>query len=318
MQRLALALIATFASTAALACTPPLPDYFTFDGTRPTGQSAKLPLIPPLTDGGHDYVCNMYPYGGGWHYFNYLNTAIVHGLTDSEWQATGLVTLPPQAPAWQAGSVYNKGDRVSHLGADYEARWWTQNEAPGSAWGAWQPVDPNGLSPWSAGRTYASDEKAVHAGAVWRAKWPVQGEVPGASEWGAWARTDEAPLLSEHIPPRFSVSYTNNDGVVSVSMSSVLLAQPAAPARLEVRDGDTVLWQTNRFYPLDKTCSPADSHCTPGVYTRADGSFVLTNLKQWLSAWLCNGANECRPSQATRFAPGITMTGHTSEPFPKP
>ncbi|WP_440056383.1 glycosyl hydrolase family 18 protein (plasmid) [Pseudoalteromonas sp. T1lg65] len=36
-------------------------------------------------------------------------------------------------PAWQSGKVYVGGDRVSHKGANYEAKWWTLGEEPGKA-----------------------------------------------------------------------------------------------------------------------------------------------------------------------------------------
>lgn len=41
------------------------------------------------------------------------------------------------AAAWAPGSVYVGGDVVSHGGAEYTAKWWTQGETPGSAdvWG---------------------------------------------------------------------------------------------------------------------------------------------------------------------------------------
>nr|WP_087021844.1 glycoside hydrolase family 19 protein [Thaumasiovibrio subtropicus] len=66
----------------------------------------------------------------------------------ANWPAVRIVTeLPPtdgpgvppedgNYKAWLATSVYNKGDRVTHQGADYEANWWTQGDEPGlsEAW----------------------------------------------------------------------------------------------------------------------------------------------------------------------------------------
>lgn len=50
----------------------------------------------------------------------------------------------PAAPdceyqAWETHSIYEAGDRVSHLGEQYEAKWWTMLEQPGttSEWGVW-------------------------------------------------------------------------------------------------------------------------------------------------------------------------------------
>jgi chitodextrinase len=39
--------------------------------------------------------------------------------------------------AWTATRVYNTGDRVTHDGHVYEAKWWTRNQPPGAANGPW-------------------------------------------------------------------------------------------------------------------------------------------------------------------------------------
>ncbi|MBD0740921.1 carbohydrate-binding protein [Streptomyces sp. CBMA152] len=56
-------------------------------------------------------------------------------------------TTPPTSPpgtcavaAWSATAVYTKGNEVSHSGHKWLAKWWTQNEEPGTTgeWGVWQ------------------------------------------------------------------------------------------------------------------------------------------------------------------------------------
>lgn len=56
-------------------------------------------------------------------------------------------TTPPTSPpgacsvaAWSATAVYTKGNEVSHGGHKWLAKWWTQNEEPGTTgeWGVWQ------------------------------------------------------------------------------------------------------------------------------------------------------------------------------------
>ncbi|MFD3688717.1 glycosyl hydrolase family 18 protein [Nocardiopsis sp. NPDC058631] len=46
------------------------------------------------------------------------------------------------ASAWTSGGTYTQGDRVSHDGREYEARWWTRGEVPGTTgeWGVWTDV----------------------------------------------------------------------------------------------------------------------------------------------------------------------------------
>jgi predicted chitinase len=61
------------------------------------------------------------------------------------------------AAAWSSGAVYVGGNQVTHAGAAWRAKWWTQGETPGTTgeWGVWErtgtcdgggepPVDPPG------------------------------------------------------------------------------------------------------------------------------------------------------------------------------
>ncbi len=42
-------------------------------------------------------------------------------------------------PAWEAGKVYTAGNKVSHKGIIYQAKWWTQGNEPGKG-DPWAPV----------------------------------------------------------------------------------------------------------------------------------------------------------------------------------
>ncbi|WP_026924529.1 lytic polysaccharide monooxygenase [Glycomyces arizonensis] len=46
------------------------------------------------------------------------------------------------AAAWSSSAVYNGGDTVTHNGAEWRAKWWTQGEEPGTTgdWGVWEQV----------------------------------------------------------------------------------------------------------------------------------------------------------------------------------
>ncbi|NRQ39197.1 chitinase [Nonomuraea sp. NN258] len=48
------------------------------------------------------------------------------------------------APAWNATAVYNGGQKVSHKSRTWEAKWWTQNNEPGTTgeWGVWKDLGP--------------------------------------------------------------------------------------------------------------------------------------------------------------------------------
>lgn len=44
------------------------------------------------------------------------------------------------AAAWNSSSVYTGGMTASHNGHNWQAKWWTQNETPGTTgeWGVWK------------------------------------------------------------------------------------------------------------------------------------------------------------------------------------
>lgn len=52
-------------------------------------------------------------------------------------------------PAWQASTVYVNGDRVSHNGHAWRAKWWTLGEVPGTTgeWGVWEDLGACSGSP---------------------------------------------------------------------------------------------------------------------------------------------------------------------------
>lgn len=65
------------------------------------------------------------------------------GEASSAPEQSSRVSEPPvqsetEASGWDAQAVYQKGDVVSYQGSRYEAKWWTQGEAPAEVeWGPW-------------------------------------------------------------------------------------------------------------------------------------------------------------------------------------
>ena len=93
---------------------------------------------------------------------------------------------PEPEGVWSATVIYVAGDRVSHEGIDYEAKWWTLGDLPGASapWRRLTPVD--GPLLWNAGAVYLGGDEVIYEGVVYRARWWTQGEVPTASEvWEA-------------------------------------------------------------------------------------------------------------------------------------
>lgn len=69
------------------------------------------------------------------------------------------------APAWSSSAVYVGGNVVTHAGASWRAKWWTQGETPGTTgeWGVWErvgtceggepPTDPPGSEDFPVSQT---------------------------------------------------------------------------------------------------------------------------------------------------------------------
>ena len=102
------------------------------------------------------------------------------------------VAVEPTDPAWEPGTVYDRGDRVSYDGAAFVAGWWTRGEVPGStATGAWQeigaaiPAAGEDVREWTASWVYTGGETVAHDGHVWKARWWTRNQQPGDPH-GPW------------------------------------------------------------------------------------------------------------------------------------
>lgn len=120
-------------------------------------------------------------------------------------------------PAWNAGAVYVGGDRVSHDGNAWRAKWWTQGEEPGTTgqWGVWEDLGPCDEDPptdppsgectdpaWVASAVYTGGDQVSHDGNAWRAKWWTQGEAPGTADvWEDLGECDGDPPTDPPTDP---------------------------------------------------------------------------------------------------------------------
>nr|WP_216645232.1 ExeM/NucH family extracellular endonuclease [Isoptericola halotolerans] len=98
----------------------------------------------------------------------------------------------PAAPAWEAGTVYTAGDRVTHDGRLFEALWWTRGQTPGeSPWSAWAEIgapvetDAGTFPAWTPSQVYVGGETVAHDGEVWQARWWTRNQEPG-DPYGPW------------------------------------------------------------------------------------------------------------------------------------
>nr|WP_314898925.1 glycoside hydrolase family 19 protein [uncultured Deefgea sp.] len=52
------------------------------------------------------------------------------------------------APAWNSATAYSGGQTVTYAGQDYKAKWWTQNNVPGTEqWGPWELIGSGTATP---------------------------------------------------------------------------------------------------------------------------------------------------------------------------
>ncbi len=98
------------------------------------------------------------------------------------------------ATAWSSASVYNGGASVSHNGHNWSAKWWTQNETPGTAdvWadqgscGGGTTPPPSGCdhAAWVAGKNYVTGDIVKYTdGKFYIAEHDNPGYDPTISTW---------------------------------------------------------------------------------------------------------------------------------------
>ncbi|GAA1601472.1 glycoside hydrolase family 19 protein [Catellatospora bangladeshensis] len=142
--------------------------------------------------------------------------------------AGGLMAILPSTAAsaaacatpWQSSAVYTGGMQVSHNGRNYQAKWWTQNEAPPGTTGVWQDNGACGTTTpppggtcnypnWAAGTWYATGAIVRYTnGLYYIAEHDNPGYDPIISTW-YWD-----PYNCSGTPPTSSPPPTNPGGFV--------------------------------------------------------------------------------------------------------
>lgn len=100
------------------------------------GQLVGQPRTPSFTDTGlapdTQYTYTVKAFDASNNVSAASQPVIVRTLEDSV----------PGYAAWDASTVYLMGDRVTHLGNTYRAKWWTQGDEPGTQqWGPWELIN---------------------------------------------------------------------------------------------------------------------------------------------------------------------------------
>ncbi|WBB51127.1 carbohydrate-binding protein [Verrucosispora sp. WMMA2044] len=125
------------------------------------------------------------------------------------------------ATGWRSTAVYTSGMQVSHNGRNYQAKWWTQNEAPPGTTGVWQDLGACGGSTppptggtcnhpnWTAGTWYPAGSIVRYTnGQYYIAEHDNPGYDPIISTW-YWD-----PYTCSGTPPTSSPPPVNPGGFV--------------------------------------------------------------------------------------------------------
>ncbi|MGF0115471.1 glycoside hydrolase family 97 catalytic domain-containing protein [Promicromonospora sp. Marseille-Q5078] len=105
--------------------------------------------------------------------------------------SSGVLAETP-APAWEQGTAYAAGDRVTSGDATWVASWWTRGQQPGAtATGPWQEIatTDDGTAVWTDSRIFTAGEFAVHDGTTYEARWWTRNQEPGDLH-GPWRPVD--------------------------------------------------------------------------------------------------------------------------------
>ena len=96
-------------------------------------------------DGGTSSASSpSHQYAQGGDYSVVLTVTDTDNLSHTQTQVISVEKLTDpgscNAPAWNASTVYLGGNKVSYLGKEYSANWWTQGESPADSgqWGVWK------------------------------------------------------------------------------------------------------------------------------------------------------------------------------------
>ncbi|MBM5572641.1 MULTISPECIES: carbohydrate-binding protein [Deefgea] len=233
LSLMALALGAALAGQVAQACLAPRPAPALpagLDGKLPTVNPDKLTVptpVPTATPAPNTtptptptptpiWTCSTGD--------RYSNTATMSALSDADTDAVYGKATVPTAAAWNPSTAYIQGDLVSYEGITYKAKWWTQNEKPGQAWGAWEEQSAlSGPQAWSNSKVYNAGDLAIFNGRLYQARWWTQNNQPDQAG-SPWEDKGSAPV-SPMRPALFSTNVTqqaSGDVDVQVNLGSFI------------------------------------------------------------------------------------------------
>lgn len=235
-------------------------------------------------------------------------------ISDADWNTYvgDQVVTPPLPAAWQSSQSYVAGDLASYDGKSYKAKWWTQNEQPGTAWSAWEEQTaeaPGSLGAWSVGKAYTGGNQVNYGGFIYTAKWWTQGDTPTDSATSPWTKNGpfveiNAPSTARPAPytakiTASSTNYTINWQTAGFSTSSNALAQ-----YWELRENGIAVYRGTAATAVTACPPPTANAPTCTAQYLQSGSAVVPRSaasrdywrSTYLSLWVCTTASVCRPT----------------------
>lgn len=85
-----------------------------------------------------------------------------------------------ELPLWDSKAVYLKGNKVQYNGLEYEAQYWTQNNAPDSS-AAWKLMSDTVVE-WNSTKAYLGGDRVTYNGSEYVARWWTMGDKPDQSD----------------------------------------------------------------------------------------------------------------------------------------
>ncbi|PWR08781.1 chitinase [Micromonospora acroterricola] len=140
---------------------------------------------------------------------------------------SGLVAVIPSTPAsaaacsasWQSSAVYTGGAQVSHNGRNYQAKWWTQNEAPPGTTGVWQDLGACGGTtppPTNPGSFVVSEAQFNQMFPGRNSFYTYSGLVAALNAYPAFTRTGSATVQRQEAAAFLANVHHETGGLVHI------------------------------------------------------------------------------------------------------
>jgi predicted chitinase len=121
------------------------------------------------------------------------------------------------ATPWQSSAVYTGGMQVSHNGRNYQAKWWTQNEAPPGTSGVWQDLGAcGGGTPPPSGGFVVSEAQFNQMFPGRNSFYTYSGLVNALGAYPAFARTGSATVQRQEAAAFLANVYHETGGLVHI------------------------------------------------------------------------------------------------------